>query len=232
MNDQILSQLPNIDELLSTVSNLQNTICDEECRKNRENVVNYNKYQTSLENARTSIDQAKKAKKNFLIGSRGYTEYTEIQKDQAERDASYVVQQLDNDFDDLYTSIQTREATIAVQSKSINQLRDVSDIYTSRIHTLDDVYNNTQNNKNIHLREASMSEQRIETIHQWVGWMHNLYWFLVVLYAAIIFVIGQGFRTQRSWITLVGLIVFPYIIPWVMDRIPMDWWFSFSIYKY
>ena len=95
---QLPPEMPQIDELLTTVSNLQNTVCDEECRKNRENVVKYNEYQTALENARTSMEQVKEKERDFIISSQGISEYSTIQQTRAEEDASYVLQQLDDDL--------------------------------------------------------------------------------------------------------------------------------------
>lgn len=229
MDPSVISQIPGLDELLAKVSSLQNTVCDEECRQNRENIVKFNEYQTSLENARTSIEQVKEAKKDFLIASRGITEYEAIERQQAERDASDVLQQLDSQFEQLAHGIRENQQTIAIQQNTLTELRDVSNVYTQRIQSLEQVYQDTENSKNISFREASLVENTIDTLHLWMGWMQHVYWFLVLIYSIVIFLIGQGFRQKRVWITLVLLLIFPHVIPWIMDWIPKKWWFHIMI---
>lgn len=211
---------PGFEELLTNVREMQGTICDEECRANQENVTLYNQYETAVDNANTSHTRVKDAKRNFLIASRGYEEYSQIQQQEAESDTSFVLRELDQEFTRTYSTIKQIENSIGVQNLSENQLRDVDNVYDSQMNALTSVLDDTKNEKEIAFRKLSMVQSRYTFVEQWISWMKNVYWFLVILYVVIIFLIGQGFRNKWVWLTIGILLLYPYIVHYGIEYIP------------
>lgn len=220
MNTVNIEYPPGFDELLTNVRGMQGTICDEECRANQEAVRLYNQYETAVDNANTSHTQVKEAKRNFLIASRGYEEYSQIQQREAESDASFVLRQLDQEFAQKYNTIKQIENSLTTQSQANAQLGGVDNVYDSQMNALTSVLEDTTNEKEIAFRKLSMIQGRYTFVQQWISWMKNVYWFFVVLYVVVIFVIGQGFRNKWVWLTILVLIPYPYIVHYVIEYIP------------
>lgn len=211
---------PGFDELLTSVRGMQGTICDEECRANQEAVTLYNQYETAVDNANTSHTRVKDAKRNFLIASRGYEEYSQIQQQEAESDASFVLRQLDQEFYQQYNTIKQIENSLNTQTQANTQLDGVDNVYDSQMNALTSVLEDTTNEKEIAFRKLSMVQGRYTFVEQWISWMKNVYWFLVVLYVVVIFLIGQGFRNKWVWLTILVLIPYPYIVHYIIEHIP------------
>lgn len=210
---------PGFDEVLTSVREMQGTICDEECRKNQETVKLYNQYENAVENANTYHQRVKETRRDFLIASRGMQEYTQIQEKQAESDADFVINQLERDFYTQYNTIKNINESLQIQNDSEKQLNDVSQVYDSQMNALTSVMDDTTNKKQIELRKLSMIENTTNTITQWISWMTNIYWFFVLIYFIVLFIIGQGFRNKWSWITLIIMIIYPYFLSYLIEHI-------------
>lgn len=220
MNNINIQYPPGFDELLNNVNELQGTLCDEECEQNQRAVELYGEYETAVDNANTSHTRAKEAKRNFLIASRGYNEYIQIQQREVEEDASFVLRQLDQEFAQKYNTIKQIENSLTTQSQANTQLGGVDNVYDSQMNALTSVLEDTTNEKEIAFRKLSMVQGRYTFVEQWISWMKNVYWFFVVLYVVVIFLIGQGFRNKWVWLTILVLIPYPYIVYYVIEYIP------------
>lgn len=219
---------PGFEDMLSKVSQLQGTMCDEECRNNRKAVKLYNEYENAVDDVTTGHERVKSTKRDFLIASRGFQEYQAIEQQQAERDASFVLNEFDQQFYQQQRAIKQQLQTVGIQQSSTSQLQGVDTLYNENMNSLTSVLEDTTNQKQIALRKAVMAESQYTTIQLWIGWITNVYWWVVLLYAVVIFGIGQGFRQRRIWITMLVALLFPRIVQWGMERFPSDWWVSFS----
>lgn len=210
---------PGFDELLTNVREMQGTICDQECRDNRETVKLYNQYETAVDNANTSHTKVKDSRRNFLIASRGIQEYSQIQEQEAESDASFVLQQLDQEFYQQYSMIKQVNDSLDLQKNSEKQLDDVSQVYDSQMNALTSVIDDTANKKQIAFRKLSMLEGRSTFLQQWISWMKNVYWFCVGIYVVVLFMIGQGFRNKWAWFTVLFIVLYPYILSYLIEHV-------------
>lgn len=210
---------PQIDELITSVRQIQGTVCDKECRDNQQTVKLYNQYETAVDDVNTGKQRAKDAKRNFLVASRGLQEYNTIQQHDAEADASFVLQEFDREFYQQYELIRQMDKSTQVQSTAETQLDGVASVYDSQMNALTSVLDDTTNQKEIALRKTSMLQTKYTTANLWIGWMTRVYWFCVLIYALVIFLIGQGFRNKWVWIALVGFVVYPYFLTYTLYTI-------------
>jgi len=65
-----------------------------------------------------------------------------------------------------------------------------------------------------------MAQQKTTTLSQWIGWITNVYWFFVVIYVVVLFIIGQGFRNMWAWFTVIGLVLYPYLVSYLIEYVP------------
>lgn len=219
------------DEFNQTMNLYQQTkglMCNEECRKNKKVLDLYHKYERAKHTEDTSKEELKKARRDYIVASKGQDAYNSIIEQEETEKAKRVVEKLKNRFNQQTNELETYIEQLNTQEQSVPQLKFVDTVYSQQTDNLKNVMNTIDNNQNIQFRKAQYAEKDIEWSKQLISLIQWWYWFVLVIYVIVIVLIGQGFRYKKIWITLGVLILYPYAVSYGIQWIPMDWWISVS----
>lgn len=227
---EIKVEYPEEYEELIKQYNLHNqTACGPECQRKRDIAkLRNNVEQTQF--IKSNVDkELKNATRNYTIAAKGQQVWGQMVEENAEDAAAKLTSKYQTEFNELEDDISHSLASLKSQVQSMRQLKTVKDRYSSDTRNLNEVANQVKSIKDTNLRESVFHENTVDTIQLWRGYLSYVYWFIVILYVAVVMVIGQQFRYIRGWGFLALLVAYPYVTQYLATWIPSDWFITLDV---
>ena len=211
MGNTTTSGTDNPDETLN-MFNSDGTICDTDCMNQAtltELKQNYETAQTTLANAPSQLETAKKNYYTFVDGTSGYnkTQQSELTV-KAETIATTLQNNFNKSYNDIVTLLQTYQGTyinfdniielLKTYLQENNELKKEIKMISTDIVTND--------------RKTYYEDQSIHGLKRYYEWMKYIYIFLLIVYLFCIFLIPPQMSRKTEIIIFLLLVVYPFII--------------------
>lgn len=207
----------------------QQAICGVQCQRER----TIQNLRTQMAEAETNEEDAsqryQEARRMYITEKEGVQKWNDIIEQEAEEDADKIISKYRTEFDELFEDVKHSLASLKSQVNSINQLKSVRDNYQQETRDMREVAEQIKSIRETNFRTSTFHEKSIQTAQLWRGYLSYVYWFLVIVYAVVVLIIGQQFRYIRGWGFLALLISYPYLVEFIVPWIPTSWFISLDV---
>lgn len=190
---------------------INNTVCDADCKRDKELKTLEEKYQKSLYNYKQAPERLKNAKKKYIILKNGETYYEELYKKELEKRIDTTIKKL---------LIENKKKGDDVKH-TINDFKQKYVLYKNHLNNyLDDIDKNnkvfeknlydTIKDKELDARKSYYESKEVEYI-SWYSRVFTILFYIIFIIYLVLFVLNSAFKERLNIVFLIFMCFFPLI---------------------
>lgn len=210
--------LNNFNELIGQAS--ESILCNDECRRNKEEELLKQKYLNSKTNLATAPNQKKEAEKNYIVFTKGITGYNDFLDEKLHSEANIISNEFINNFNKESDKIKSQ---IDSYDGILINFRNIVELYNQyKIENLE-----LSNELKIETNDILTNERKTFYEDQNIDRLKFFYsYFFITIYVIFVFCFGifsyiypSSFAWPIRLCILIGFIILPFISTILLGKI-------------